>query len=277
MSILSPWIAAPLVIGAFVLLVWLERCRPLRKRVEPGLGHYVTNCVMAGLGALTTVAIETPLIQPLARLVEERHLGILGMFHLRGVVAVVVVLILMDYTFYVWHVLLHRVPLLWRFHVVHHADRDLDTSTALRFHFGELLLSVPWRAAQVLVIGLSPFTFSLWQVWFVLCVMFHHSNLRLPGQWDRWITRLLVTPRMHGVHHSNIADETNSNWSSGLTVWDRLHGTFRLNIPQEALEIGVPAYHDAKAVALPAIVAMPFGEQPDYWRFPDGRESGHRL
>ena len=277
MSILSPWIAAPLVIGAFVLLVWFERCRPLRKRVEQGLGHYARNCVMAGLGALATVAIETPLIQPLARLVEVRNLGIIGMFHLRGLVAVVAALLLMDDTFYVWHGLLHRVPLLWRFHVVHHTDRDLDTSTALRFHFGELLLSVPWRAAQVLVIGLSPFTFSLWQVWFVLCVMFHHSNLRLPGRWDGWINRLLVTPRMHGVHHSNIAEETNSNWSSGLTVWDWLHGTLRLNIPPEAIEIGIPAYHDAKAVALPAIVAMPFREQPNYWRFPDGRERDHRL
>ena len=104
MSILSPWIAAPLVIGAFVLLVWFERCRPLRKRVEPGLGHYARNCVMAGLGALATVAIETPLIQPLARLVEVRNLGIIGMLHLRGVVAVVAALVLMDYTFYVWHV-----------------------------------------------------------------------------------------------------------------------------------------------------------------------------
>ena len=277
MSGLSPWIAAPLVIGAFVLLVWLEHCRPIRNRVEPIWGHHARNLVLAGLGALTTVAIETPLIQPLANLVEARNWGLIGVFRLHGVLAAVTALVLMDYTFYVWHVLLHRVPVLWRFHAVHHVDRDLDTSTALRFHFGELLLSVPWRAAQVSIIGLSPFMFSLWQVWFALCVMFHHSNLRLPGQWDRWINRLLVTPQMHGVHHSNIAEESNSNWSSGLTVWDWLHGTLRLNIPPEAIEIGVPAYHDAKAVALPAIVAMPFREQPNYWRFPDGRERDHRL
>ena len=277
MSAISPWIAGPLVIGAFVLLVWLEHFRPLRNRVEPILGHHARNFVLAGLGALTTVAIETPLIQPLSRLVEARNWGLTGVFRLHGVIAAVAALVLMDYTFYVWHVLLHRVPVLWRFHAVHHVDRDLDTSTALRFHFGELLLSVPWRAAQVLIIGLSPLTFSLWQVWFALCVMFHHSNVRLPIRWDRWINPLLVTPRMHGVHHSNIAGETNSNWSSGLTVWDWLHGTLHLNIPPEAIEIGVPAYHDAKAVALREIVAMPFREQANYWRFPDGRESGHRL
>jgi len=215
--------------------------------------HHTRNLVLAGLAALTTVAIEAPLIQPLARLVEERNWGMIGTFRLHGIVAAACALVLMDYTFYVWHVLLHRAPLLWRFHAVHHVDLDLDTSTALRFHFGELLLSIPWRATQVLVIGLSPLTFSLWQVWFTLCVMFHHSNVRLPIRWERRINRILVTPRMHGVHHSNIAAETNSNWSSGLTVWDWLHGTLRLNIPQEKIEIGVPAFQDARVVVLPAI------------------------
>ena len=260
------WIAAPLVIGTFALLIWQERRRPLRKRVEPEVPHYARNLVMASLGALTTVAIEAPLIQPLARFVEKRNLGLLGAFHLHGLVAAAAALVLMDYTFYVWHVLLHRVPLLWRFHAVHHVDLDLDTSTALRFHFGELLLSVPWRAAQVLLIGLSPFTFSVWQVWFALCVMFHHSNVQLPIRGERLLNRLLVTPRMHGVHHSKIAAETNSNWSSGLTVWDWLHGTLRLNVPQEKIKIGIPAFQNARAVLLPAILAMPFREQPDYWR-----------
>jgi sterol desaturase/sphingolipid hydroxylase (fatty acid hydroxylase superfamily) len=260
------WIAAPLVIGAFALLIWQERRRPLRKRVEPEVPHYARNLVMASLGALTTVAIEAPLIQPLARFVEKRNLGLLGAFHLHGLVAAAAALVLMDYTFYVWHVLLHRVPLLWRFHAVHHVDLDLDTSAALRFHFGELLLSVPWRAAQVLVIGLSPFTFSVWQVWFALCVMFHHSNVQFPIRGERLLNRLLVTPRMHGVHHSKIAAETNSNWSSGLTVWDWLHGTLRLNVPQEKIKIGIPAFQNARAVILPAILAMPFREQPDYWK-----------
>jgi len=272
MKRISPWIAAPLAIGAYVLLVWLERRRPLRKRVEPVLPHHARNLVLAGLGALTTVVIEAPLIQPLARLVEERNWGVTGVFRLHGAVAALAALVLMDYTFYVWHILLHRVPGLWRFHAVHHADLDLDTSTALRFHFGEILLSVPWRAAQVLIIGLSPLTFSLWQVWFALCIMFHHSNVRLPIRWERLINRLLVTPRMHGVHHSNVEAETNSNWSSGLTCWDWLHGTLRLNVPQEKIQIGLPALQDAHALVLPAILAMPFREQPDYWRSPNGRE-----
>ncbi len=268
----SVWIAGPLVLGAFILLTWQERRRPLRKRIEPYFRHVVRNLAIAGVGALSMVVFESPLIQPLARIVQQRRWGLLGALQLPIWAEAGVALVLMDYTFYVWHVLLHRAPLLWRFHAVHHVDLDLDTSTALRFHFGELFASVPWRAVQVLVIGLTPFTFAMWQVWFSLCVMFHHSNVRLPIRWERWINRILVTPRMHGVHHSNHPEETNSNWSSGLTIWDRLHGTLRLSVSQEDIEIGVPAFYDPSSVVLPKLLLMPFKDQPEYWQFPGGRE-----
>jgi sterol desaturase/sphingolipid hydroxylase (fatty acid hydroxylase superfamily) len=269
---LSPWLAGALIVSAFVLLTWQERRRPLRKRIEPGIKHGARNFVIACIGALTVVVFESPLIQPLAHLVEQRRWGLLGALQLPVWAEAGVALVLMDYTFYVWHVLLHRAPLLWRFHAVHHVDLDLDTSTALRFHFGELFASVPWRAAQVALIGLSPLTFGIWQVWFALCVMFHHSNLRIPIQLERRINRVLVTPRMHGVHHSNHPEETNSNWSSGLTIWDWLHGTLRLGVLQQDVEIGVPAFQDPSSVVLPKLLLMPFEDQPEYWRFPDGRE-----
>src|SRR3546814_2584537 len=107
----------------------------------------------------------------------------------------------MYYTLYVWHLLLHRVPLLWRCHVAHHVDLDLDASTALRFHFAELALSVPWRAAQIVLIGVSPRALSVWQTALLLSVLFHHSNARLPPAMERRLNRLIVTPRMHGIHH----------------------------------------------------------------------------
>jgi len=273
---LASWLAGSLVAGAFILLTWQERRRPLRRRVESDIRHVVRNFAIAGAGALTMVVFESPLIQPLARLVEQRRWGLLGTSQLPVWAEAAAALVLMDYTFYLWHVLLHRVPFLWRFHAAHHVDLDLDTSTALRFHFGELFLSVPWRAAQVALIGLSPLTFGIWQIWFAFCVMFHHSNLRLPIQWERRINRLLVTPRMHGVHHSNHSEETNSNWSSGFTIWDRLHGTLRLGVPQEEIEIGVPAFHDPSSVALPKVLSMPFKRQPEYWRFADGAEPEFR-
>jgi len=102
--------------------------------------------------------------------------------------------------------------------------------------------------------------------------MFHHSNTRLPVGLERWVSRILVTPRMHGIHHSIVADESDSNWSSGLAIWDWLHGTVRLNVPQDAIEIGVAAYRSPDDVTLPAIVAMPFVHQsPATHELPGGQ------
>ena len=210
-------------------------------------------------------------MQPLLRQIEDRRWGLLRRAGLPLWLEVPAALVLMDYTFYVWHVLMHRVPFLWRFHLVHHVDLDLDASTALRFHFGELLISIPFRAAQGISIGLTRFTFSVWQLAFALCILFHHSNLRLPIDVERRLTRLFVTPRMHGIHHSTVPEETNSNWSSGLTIWDWLHGTLRLNVPQQAIDIGIPAFQDPAQVTLPKLLGLPFEEQGDVWVQADGR------
>jgi sterol desaturase/sphingolipid hydroxylase (fatty acid hydroxylase superfamily) len=181
-------------------------------------------------------------------------------------------LLLMDYTLYLWHVLNHRVPFLWRFHLPHHVDLDLDSSTALRFHFGELILATGWRAAQVTVIGVSPVALSIWQVFVLLSVLFHHSNVRLPIEVEEKLRYVFVTPRMHGIHHSIVKEETNSNWSSGLTVWDWLHGTLRLDIPQEKITIGVPAYREPNEVTLEATLEMPFVRQRPTWLLPEDGE-----
>ncbi len=146
----------------------------------------------------------------------------------------------------------------------------MDASTALRFHFAELALSVPWRAGQVMVIGVSPFAFSLWQTLLFLSIMFHHSNVRLPIEVERALNRIIVTPRMHGIHHSTVRAETDSNWSSGLTVWDYLHGTLRLNVPQDEIDIGVPAYREPEEVALESILEMPFTRQRATWELHEG-------
>lgn len=174
--------------------------------------------------------------------------------------------LLLDYSLYAWHVLTHKVPFLWRFHVVHHIDLDLDASTALRFHFGELILSVPWRAAQIVLIGVSPLSLSVWQTALHISILFHHSNVRLPNEFERRLNRLIVTPRMHGIHHSTVHEETDSNWSSGLTIWDRLHGTLRLNVPRNEITIGVAEYGERRDVEFLKLLAMPFTLQKPSWR-----------
>ena len=219
------------------------------------------NVAVAAAGALTLQVVQKPLVGRLARLVERRRWGVLQRLPLPRWLETLLGILLLDYSLYLWHVLLHRMSVLWRFHVVHHSDLDLDATTALRFHFGELALSIPWRAAQVLLIGVRPQVLQLWQQATLASIVFHHSNLRLPPGLERWLVWVVVTPRMHGIHHSIIEAETNSNWSSGLTLWDRLHGTLRLGVPQDAITIGVPAYRDPEELVLGRIFAMPFSTQ----------------
>ena len=259
-----------LVVGAFAVLVWTECRRPLRSARESKTTRNVRNLAMAGLSAATLSLLEKPVVGPISRFVTEHRFGLLPKLGLPRWVEMPLSVLMMDYTLYCWHVLIHRVPALWRFHAVHHVDLDMDASTALRFHFGEMAMSVPYRAAQVAMIGVSPRALSIWQALLFLSVMFHHSNVRLPRSLERWLVRLIVTPRMHEIHHSIIREETNSNWSSGLTVWDRLHGTLRLDLPETAIDIGVPAYRDPREVSIVNLVEMPFREQRPSWEFPDG-------
>jgi len=260
------WLSGSLVLGAFSLLWCLERRRPLRREVEPKVKRTRRNLAIAGLAAASLQLVERPLIQPLTALVQRRRWGLLKFRRLPIGLEVMLAVVLMDYTLYLWHVLMHRVPFLWRFHLPHHVDLDLDASTALRFHPGELAISTAWRVAQVGLIGVSPLSLSVWQTFLLVSVLFHHSNVGLPIKVEQKLNWVFVTPRMHGIHHSVIESETNSNWSSGLTIWDWLHGTLNLGMPQRDIVIGVPAIRDPAEVTLPKLLAMPFERQPDWWK-----------
>jgi sterol desaturase/sphingolipid hydroxylase (fatty acid hydroxylase superfamily) len=184
----------------------------------------------------------------------------------------VLVFLLLDLAFYYWHRLNHEWPALWRLHNVHHCDPDLGVSTSFRFHFGEVALSTVFRVVQVTVIGASFPTFAVYEVAFQLNTLFHHSNVRLPIRLERWLNRVLVTPRMHGIHHSQVQEETNSNYSVVLPWWDRLHRTLRLNVPQSRIVIGVPGYAAPADNRLWNLLAMPFRKQREYWLRPDGEK-----
>jgi sterol desaturase/sphingolipid hydroxylase (fatty acid hydroxylase superfamily) len=229
------------------------------------------------LGSAAVVQLaEQPLARPLAALVERRRWGVLQQVSLPPWLHVVLAFTLLDYTLYLWHVLVHRVSWLWRLHQVHHVDRDMDVSTAIRFHGAEMVASVPWRLLQIWSLGVSPLALAVWQTGTLLIVMFHHANVRLSRRTERWLSRLLVTPRLHTIHHSMIPEETNSNWSSGLALWDWLHGTRRCDIAVEDITLGVPAYQAPEDVTLGQLYAMPFTAQRPSWFLPDGRRPVRR-
>ena len=269
---LPPWISGLVTVTVFGTLLWMELNRPLRKSVEPKLRRNARNLTVAATAALALRIAEQPITGPLSVVVARRRWGLLHIVQLPLWIEVAAAVLLLDYTLYWWHVATHRVPWLWRFHAVHHVDLDLDASTAIRFHFGEITLSVAWRAAQVVLIGVTPLSLSVWQAALFPSILFHHSNVRLSPYTERLLSRFVVTPRMHGIHHSVVRDETDSNWSSGFNFWDRLHGTLRLDVPQDGITIGVPAFQDGASVTLPKILAMPFGEQKEMW-VPDASAS----
>jgi len=249
------WIAFGLAAGALVIV---ERLRPLRALKEPGVERVGRNLAIGLLATATTAASEWPLVAPALRLAERQRVGLLRWLPVPPALRVVLGFLLLDYTLYVWHWLNHRSPFLWRFHAVHHMDLDLDSTTGLRFHFGELALAAGFRAAQVLLLGVDRPTLRLWQQLLVCSVMFHHSNVELPIGLERRLVKVIATPRMHGIHHSTRAAESNANYSSLLSWWDRLHRTSRLNVRQSSITIGVEGLQSPEDVTLTRSLALPF-------------------
>lgn len=262
---LPPLVNALLIFGTLAAVTILELRRPLRRSREDKLQHDARNLAFAVTAAATVSAAEKPVTAPLALAVHANRWGLLKQVSLPVPLEIFLSVVLLDYTLYLWHYLTHKVPFLWRFHSVHHADIDMDATTALRFHFGELVLSVPWRALQVRLLGISPLSLAVWQTLTLMEILFHHSNLRLPLALERVLCRLIVTPRMHGIHHSIVQKERDSNWSTIFSFPDYLHGTLRLNVPQQTVTIGVASYQDPEELGLAQALKLPFlPQRPDH-------------
>jgi sterol desaturase/sphingolipid hydroxylase (fatty acid hydroxylase superfamily) len=260
----------PVLVGFFLCLLLLETLFPLRHRTRTLIYRLLVNLGTAALAFAVAAGIVRPVGLSLAAWSSTKSFGLLHLVALPAAVQFGLAFLLMDLTFYYWHRANHKFPVLWRFHNVHHIDPDLDVSTALRFHPGEVLLSAGFRVLQVSLIGLPPLTYMIYEGVFQASTLFHHSNVRLPLRLERLLNLVLVTPRMHGIHHSVVEGETNSNYSTVFSWWDRLHRSVCLDIPQAALVIGVPAYHEPLDNAWWHVLALPFRRQRAYWCWPDG-------
>lgn len=245
------------IAAGFVAIAVLEEVRPLRRRVEKKSRHVLRDVAMAAMSALATAFMQERLVAPRGEKVFARRQGLLRQIALPRPLRIVAGVLLLDYSLWIWHWLNHRAPVLWRFHRVHHVDLDLDSWTGLRFHYGEMTLAGVVRLVQIRLIGPDAAALTIWQTLLLLSIFFHHSKVALSWDVERALSQVIVTPRMHAIHHSGVRDEMDSNWSSLLSVWDRLHGTFRLDVPQDSITIGVPAYLDPAEVTLPKLVVMP--------------------
>jgi sterol desaturase/sphingolipid hydroxylase (fatty acid hydroxylase superfamily) len=236
-------------------LLLLEHFRPLRRARFPKARRLTVNAALATCAAVTMLSLYPLVVLPVTAPRASRRFGAGGA--LRGTARTCAALLWLDATLWVWHVANHRVPLLWRFHAVHHLDGDLDASTALRFHPGEIAFSTLYRALQVGLFSIDARTLFGWELAVLLSVQLHHSNLRLPPKVDRALRYVIATPRMHGMHHSVEEAERNSNFANLLTVWDRLFGTFR-SPERDSIAIGLPGFSGENEQSLGAALTLPF-------------------
>ncbi len=257
--------------AAVALLLFLaERRWPLRRPRAALLARLGVNVLVAALALAVAATVVRPLVLRVLGLAAEAPFGLLGWLTLPPLAEAVLAFLLLDLSFYWWHRVNHRVAFLWRFHNVHHFDPDLDLSTALRFHFVEIAFSAAFRVAQVVLLGLPVAVYWSYELCFQANTLFHHSNVRLPIGLERALNKVVVTPRMHGIHHSQVEREAMSNYGVLLPWWDRLHRTLRLNVPQRMIEIGVPGYALAEDNRPRTVFVAPFERQRDYWRRTDG-------
>jgi sterol desaturase/sphingolipid hydroxylase (fatty acid hydroxylase superfamily) len=203
-----------------------------------------------------------------ALVASEQGWGVLNAVQVPGWVAIPLSLVLLDLAIFLQHVLFHAVPLLWRLHLVHHADPDLDVTSGARFHPIEIVLSLFIKVSVVVVLGVPAVAVLLFEIALNATAMFNHSNVRLVGAADRWLRLIVVTPDMHRVHHSTDRAECNSNFGFNLPWWDHLLGTYRAQprAGHEAMSLGVAHVPNPERQPLQRLLVMPFvtpaGEYP---------------
>jgi len=208
------YVGRPLLGCLFVALLLLQWRFPLRRQHFSVLHRLVRNFVLSIPGFAIARLAMLPIPIAIAFWARDRHIGSLNWLQLPTWAVVIATFLLMDYAYWWWHWAMHMVPVFWRFHNVHHTDLDLDVSTAARFHFGEMILSIGFLSLAVLLFGIGPIMLVAFFITLEAATLFHHSNWRLPIWIERILNLILVTPRMHGIHHSIVQRETNSNWGT---------------------------------------------------------------
>lgn len=262
-------IGVPILVVLVIFLFIAETIWILRDRRISRWKRIKTNISIAAVALFALRILLIPVLVFLARWANMNDIGLINLIDVPVWLSWVIGFLLLDYANYLWHVLNHKLPILWRFHNIHHIDLDLDLTTAIRFHFGEVLLSVFFRGLMVILIGAPAILVLVYEIFFEAATNFHHTNWRLPYWVEKNLAYIIVTPRMHGIHHSIVQRETNSNYSVIFNSWDRLHKTILLNISQQDIDIGVPAYRDPKEQTVKNLLSMPFKSQRP-WKLPDG-------
>ena len=247
-----------IVAGLFVLLWVAETIFPYAQGRAHRLRHAARNLTLTAVNALVTGLLAAFLLFNVANWSEASNFGLLRLVSLPPPVATVAAIVLLDAWMYWWHRANHELPFLWCFHRVHHSDTEMDVTSAMRFHTGEILLSGLLRAAIIPLLGVSLPQVLLYDALMLPVILLHHSNVNIPEYVDRIMRLVVTTPAIHRVHHSRLMFEANSNYGTIFSWWDRLARTFRLRRDGTRVELGVQGFEGEEWQSLRGLSLTPF-------------------
>lgn len=246
--------------SVLLLMVCLEYLFPRKARTQTRGHRWFTNAAIVVIDTVALRVVIPTLAVGFAGIAAQDGWGLFNLIQLPNWLELILAIVLLDLLIYAQHVATHHIPILWRFHKVHHADRDIDVTTALRFHPVEIVASMAYKIACVYLLGPAALAVIIFEVILNASAMFNHANIRVPLQIDALMRRLIVTPDMHRVHHSTRIAETNSNYGFFLSIWDRL---FRTYISQPAaghdnVIIGLEEHQTSKPNTILWSLVLPF-------------------
>lgn len=246
---------APVILLA---LFWCwESWRPFFGQKEGRLRHAGRNLAVAVVNTVVVGLLFGYVMVVVTGWTQENQLGLLNNLGLGWPGRFVVGLVLLDGWMYFWHRANHAVPLLWRFHRMHHSDRHMDVTTATRFHLGEHVGSTVLKLGLIPLLGFEVWHLLVYDTLVIAATQFHHADISL-GRYDRWLRLVVVTPDMHKVHHSDRRPETDSNYSTVLSVWDRLFGSFRKRDDPGGIVFGLKEFTDPGWQSVAGMLKTPF-------------------
>lgn len=255
--------------SVFLVMALIELGAPRRRLIAPKGRRWLTNLGISVTGTVL-IRLMAMLAVPLAAIAaasyaEAHRIGLLNQLDWPEWLKIAVALLVLDLAIWAQHLASHKIPLFWRLHRVHHADRDIDVTTAVRFHPIEIGLSMLWKIVVVMAIGAGPLAVFLFEVILNACAVFNHANIALPAWLDRPLRLLVVTPDMHRVHHSVLWREHDSNYGFNLSVWDRLFRTYTAE-PEgghQGMTIGLTPYQSEAPTTFGWSLLLPFGPEKE--------------
>lgn len=251
-------IRALLGFGGVLFFLILEALAPYRPNTVSKVKRWKTNITLSVFNSAAISLLFAGQTIKISQDVTARQAGLLNMAGMPGWLKILATVIFMDLILYIWHFLNHKVPFLWRFHNVHHTDLNMDVSTAMRFHIGELSIFAVIKMPLLLFLGADVMGVVVFESLLLLAAQFHHSSLKAPGWFEKIFWVLFVPPSMHRIHHSVVIKERDTNFGTIFSFWDRMLGTFLDGVDQNKIRIGVGAYQNPDRLKLHNLLIMPF-------------------